>query len=46
MDFTFFIIFFQWSLSVIKVFARRLLGANIVRPRRNIKKLFFYRTFA
>ena len=37
--FHFFMIFFQWSLSIIKVFARRLVGANIVRPRRNIKKL-------
>ena len=24
---------------------RYLVGANIVRPRRNMKKLFFYRTF-
>ena len=41
MDFTSFIIFFQWSLSVIKVFARRLLGANIVRPRKKERNFSF-----
>ena len=34
---------FFWVLAVLELY---LVGANIVRPRRNIKKLFFYRTFA